>query len=259
MDLEYEIDGPIATIRLNRPERRNSFTIDMIDRWVEALGAAADDDDVRCVVLTSVGDHFCSGVDLETLSAVDEGALAMKMLFTNHIHRVAHTVERLDKPLIASMKGYAVGAGLDMALMCDMRFAGGSAQFSEGYIRVGLVPGDGGCYYLPRLVGPAKALEMLLTGEFVDADEALRIGLVNRLYADADVLDRTYEFAHQIASMSPVATRLIKRATYQSMRGDLATSLDLISSHIAIVRSTDDAREAMEAFRERRPARFTGR
>ena len=147
---------------------------------------------------------------------------------------------------------------MDMALMCDLRLAGRSARFCESYIRVGLVPGAGGLYFLPRIVGTAKALELFLTGDFVDAEEAYRIGLVNRLYDDDQLLDETYALAGRIAAGPPVSTRVIKRALYQSARIDLATSLDLASSHMAVIQSTQDSREALAAFRERRPAEYVG-
>lgn len=257
--LHYEVADAIATITLDNPKRKNAFTLDMIDDWADAVRAAQEDDAVRVVVLTGAGDAFCSGIDLSVLQAVEDVPLARKRMLTHGVHKVARAVEQLDKPLIAALNGVAVGAGLDMALMCDMRFMGRSAKLSEGYIKVGLVPGDGGAWFLPRLVGPAKALELLLTGDFVDADEALRIGMVNRVYADDELQERTREFAAQLASMSPVAVGVIKRTVQQSAAIDLRTSLDLISSHMAVVQSTDDYREAQTAFAEKRPGRFTGR
>jgi enoyl-CoA hydratase/carnithine racemase len=254
MAIEYRVADSVATIHLNRPRRRNAFTIEMIDDWAAAIEEAQRDNDVRCVVLSGEGGHFCSGADLDHLASVEATPLARKRLFTEHIHRVIFALERLDRPIIAAVQGVAVGAGLDMALMCDIRFAGRSARLSTGYVRVGLVPGDGGCYLLPRLVGMAKALELLLGGEFVDAAEALRIGLVNRVYEDDELAKRTYQFAHRLAAGPPVTMQLIKRATYQSARSDLATSMDLISSHIAVVMSTMDTAEALAAARERRPA-----
>lgn len=254
MDIEYTVEDGVATIRLNRPERRNAFTIDMIDQWVDYLRRAQQDEDVRCVVLTGAGGHFCSGIDLDELDRLGSSPMRWKQMFTHHIHRVIFELEHLDRPIIAAMHGAAVGAGLDMALMCDMRFAARSARFSEGYIRIGLVPGDGGSYLLPRLVGISKALELLLSGEFIDSDEALRIGLVNRVYEDDELLDRTYEFARRVAAAPPLTVRLIKRATYQSARSDLHTSMDLISSHMAVIQSTQDAAEARAAFRSGRPA-----
>ncbi len=257
-DLRYTVEDGIATITLNRPHRKNAFTLEMIDTWAAALRAAAADESVRVVVLTGTGDAFCSGVDLSVLQAIESTPLARKRMLTDRVHQVAHAVADLDKPLIAAVNGVAVGAGLDMALMCDIRFAARSARMSEGYIRVGLVPGDGGCYFLPRLVGPAKALELLLTGDPVDGEEAARIGMVNRVCDDAELLDTTYAFAGRLAAVSPVAAAMIKRTVYQAERMDLRASLDLISSHMAIVQSTADYAEAQAAFTERRPARFIG-
>ncbi|MDT7673463.1 MAG: hypothetical protein QOD82_1365, partial [Pseudonocardiales bacterium] len=146
----------------------------------------------------------------------------------------------------------------DMALMCDMRIMARSARLSEGYVRVGLVPGDGGCYYLPRLVGTAKALELLLTGDFIGAEEAGRLGIANHVVDDADLAGAVATLARKIADGPPVAIRTIKRAVYQSARSDLRTALDLISSHMAVVTSTEDSAEALAAFREKRPANFIG-
>ena len=146
-----------------------------------------------------------------------------------------------------------------MALMCDIRLAAQSARFSEGYVRVGLVPGDGGCYFLPRLVGTARAMELLLTGDFIDATEAERIGIVNHTYDDDRLREESLALARRLAAGPPVATAMIKRAVYQSAKCDLRTALDLISSHMAVVQSTRDSREAYEAFVEKRPAVFEGR
>jgi enoyl-CoA hydratase/carnithine racemase len=231
----------------------------MIDDWAAAVRTAAADETVRVVVLTGAGDAFCSGIDLAVLRAVEPTPLARKRMLTDGVHQVARAVADLDKPLVAAINGVAVGAGLDMALMCDIRFAARSARMSEGYVRVGLVPGDGGCYFLPRIVGPAKALELLLTGDPVDGDEAARIGMVNRVYDDDALLDATYAFAARLAAVSPLAAAMTKRTVYQSERMDLRASLDLISSHMAVVQSTDDYTEAQAARTERRPARFTGR
>ena len=181
-DLEYSVADGIGTIRLNRPERKNAFTLDMVDRWAAVLGDARTDPEVRVLILTGTGDAFCSGVDLERRNEGRAATpLARKQVLSDQVHRIALAMEDLDKPVIAAINGTAVGAGLDMALMCDMRIMARTARASEGYIRVGLVPGDGGCYYLPRLVGVAKALELLLTGDFIDAPTAKALGLVNQV------------------------------------------------------------------------------
>jgi enoyl-CoA hydratase/carnithine racemase len=256
-DLEFSVEDGIGTILLNRPEKRNAFTLEMVDEWADIVRAAADDDAVSVLVLTGAGAAFCAGGDLDML-AEKHTALSRKRHIFDRIQRVARAMDDLDKPTIAAVNGAATGAGMDMALMCDMRVAARSARFAESYLNVGLVPGDGGCYYLPRLVGPAKALELLLTGDVIDAAEAERLGIVNRVVDDDVLLDETYALARRIAAKSPVPLRMIKRAVYQGLRSDLRTSLDLISSHFGIVAVTDDAEEAMSAFRERRDPDFTG-
>jgi enoyl-CoA hydratase/carnithine racemase len=258
-DLRCDVADGIATITLNRPERKNAFTLAMIDAWAAALRDARDDPGVRVVVVTGAGDAFCSGVDLGVFGEIEDRPLARKRMLTDHIYKVVNAVRELDKPYIAAVNGVAVGAGLDMALMADLRFAASTARMAEGYITVGLVPGDGGCYFLPRLVGPSKALELLLSGEFVDAAEALRIGMVNRVFDAADLRAETARFATRLCGLAPVALAMIKRTVYQSASMSLEASLDLISSHMAIVQSTDDFGEAMSAFREKRPPGFAGR
>ena len=223
-ELEYEVENGVGTILLNRPEKKNAFNLEMLHRWDEALREARTDVSVGAIVLTGADDAFCAGGDFEGLSPYDR-----KAFLTDHVHRIAYALEDLDKPVIAAVNGVAVGAGMDFALMCDMRFAARSARMNGGYIKVELVPGDGGCYWLPRLVGTAKALELLLTGDFVDTAEAHRIGLVNRVYDDEDLIQETKAFAEKLAAGPPRITRMIKRAVYQSARSDLRTSLDLIS------------------------------
>jgi len=258
-DIDYQVADSIATITLNRPQRKNAFTLEMVDDWVAALQEARLDRDVRVVVLTGAGDAFCSGVDLDRRADGQPATpIARKEVLTERVHRIPLAMDDLDKPVIAAINGVAVGAGLDMALMCDLRIMARSASLSEGYIRVGMVPGDGGCYYLPRLVGIAKALELLWTGDFVGAAEAERIGLVNAVVDDADLVSATTQLARKLADAHPTAIRMIKRATYQSLRTDLRTSLDLISSHTGVIGLMDDSAEARAAFAERRAPRFTG-
>jgi enoyl-CoA hydratase/carnithine racemase len=258
-DLEYRYEDGVATILLNRPHKRNAFTLQMIDDWAAALVDAKANPDVRVVVVRGEGAAFCAGVDLQALD--DEGTtpLDRKRLLHERVQHVPRAADELDKPLIACISGAAVGAGLDMALACDLRFAARSARLGETYVHVGLVPGAGGCYFLPRIVGVAKALELFLTGDIIDADEALRIGLVNRIYDDGDLLAETYAVAERLAAGPPISTRLLKRAVYQSQSIDLRTSLDLISSHMAVVQSTDDSREALDAFLAKRSPVFKGK
>lgn len=260
-DLQLETFGRVLVARLNRPEKKNAQSEEMLELLANTLRAANDDPDVGCIVLTGAGDAFCSGGDLGRRSA--EGGtptpLERKQRLQKVSHKVALAVADFEKPLIAAVNGAAVGAGMDMSLMCDIRFAGASARFSEGYIRVGLLPGNGGAYFLPRLVGPARALELLWTGDFVGADEALRIGLVNRVFPDAELLAETLAFAQRLAEGPPLQQRDIKKLMHQAMQSDLRTSLETVSAHMAVIQSTEDYREAIDAFKEKRKPQFKGR
>jgi enoyl-CoA hydratase/carnithine racemase len=258
-ELRYEVADRVATITLDRPDKLNAFTAAMIDAWAEALAAAQRDDAVHVVVVTGAGRAFCAGGDVGRMGAEAPSALELKNELWERIHRIPRTLETMDKPVIAMVNGLAVGAGMGMCLMCDVRIAAAEARFSTGYVRVGLVPGDGDTYFLPRLVGTARALELFWTGEMIDAAEALRLGIVNRVVPSAALAEATYALARQIADGPQVAIRLTKRLVYQSTRLDLRTHLDLVSSHMAIVRQTADHAEGIAAFRERRPPRFQGR
>jgi len=258
-DLLYEVKDRIATITLNRPDKLNAFTGPMIDAWVGALGEAQSDDSVNVVVVTGSGRAFCAGGDVGRMGEGAPTPLEHKNQLWEKIHRVPKTLEAMDKPVIAAVNGVAVGAGMGMCLMCDVRVAAADARFSTGYVKVGLVPGDGDTFFLPRLVGPAKALELLWTADFVEAPEALRLGIVNRVVPAAELREATYAFAHQIADGPQVPIRMIKRLVYQSLKLDLRTHLDLVSSHMSIVRQTTDHAEGVAAFKEKRAPRFRGR
>jgi 2-(1,2-epoxy-1,2-dihydrophenyl)acetyl-CoA isomerase len=242
----------VGTITLNRPHRKNAFTVPMLEKWAQTLQSWRTDPEVRVIVVTGTGDAFCSGVDWEaTASDQDVGPYEYKQFLWEKVHRIPLTLEDLDKPVIAAINGVAVGAGLDMALMCDLRFAASTARLSEGYIRVGLVPGDGGAYYLPRLVGIAKALELIWTGDFIDAQEAHRIGMVNRVYPPERLMEETLNFAGRLAQGPTSVIRMVKRAVYQSARVDLRTALDLISSHMGVIRYSEDSQRTMREYMER--------
>ncbi|MBN1383115.1 MAG: enoyl-CoA hydratase/isomerase family protein [Deltaproteobacteria bacterium] len=252
-EILFKKEDGTATITLNCPKRKNSFSMEMIDQWAKVLGEWRTDPEVKVIVVTGAGDAFCSGAYFTPPEPGEPERTAFdhKSNLWDRIHRIVLTLEDIDKPVIAAMNGVAVGAGLDMALMCDVRFAAESARFAEGYVKVGLVPGDGGAYFLPRLIGIGRALELLWTGDFVSAAEAERIGMVNRVFPDETLMEETYKFAKRLVDGPTQVIRLIKRATYQSSRVDLRTALDLISSHMGVIRTTKDSRDAMAASMNR--------
>lgn len=259
-ELLVEQHGKVLVITLNRPEKKNAFTPGMIDRWAHTLEQARTDPSVHVIVETGAGDAFCAGGDVGHMKERNEsaGPLARKSFLFEHIHRIALALEDLDKPVIAAINGPAVGAGLDLALMADIRFMAETARVSEGYIKVGLVPGDGGAYFLPRLVGVSRALELFWTGDFIDAPTALALGMVTHVVPQAQLMEETLKLAARIADGPPLAIRLTKRAVYQSLRADLRTALDLISSHLAVVSVSQDHAEGVKAFLEKRRPAFRG-
>jgi 2-(1,2-epoxy-1,2-dihydrophenyl)acetyl-CoA isomerase len=175
------------------------------------------------------------------------------------VHYVPRAVQLLDKPYIAAVNGAAVGAGMDMASMADIRIASDAAKFAMSYVKVGLVPGDGGCYFLPRIVGVAKALELIWTGDFIDPEEALRIGYVSQVVPGDKLMDATRELALRLAQGPAVAMQLAKRLVYRGLESSWHEAFEQANTAMAIAQSTEDAREGPRAFRESRPPKFTGR
>lgn len=259
-DLLFDVTDNIAVLTLNRPEALNAFTPDMLYGFVDRLEEAQRRDDVRVLLVTGSGRGFCSGGDVKRMGeGADNSVATTKDSLWNRTQMVAKRMVEFDKPAIAAINGVAAGGGLDIALCCDIRVAAGSARMAETYARIGLLPGAGGAWHLPRIVGKAKALEMFWTCEFVEAPEALEIGLVSHVWPDAEFMDRALDFAGKIARGAPLSNRFIKRTLNQGLDTDLWTHLDQISSHIAVVRSSEDHLEAIRAFKEKRPPVFKGR
>jgi enoyl-CoA hydratase/carnithine racemase len=264
-EILYDVADGVATITLNRPEKMNAFSTKMIAEWTNVIEQARDDDEVRCVLVTGAGRGFCSGMDVaaeaggEGVLKTESGPAQRRNSLRYNVHRVARALQLLDKPYIAALNGPAVGAGMDMASMADIRFASETARFGMAYVRMGIIPGDGGAYYLPRILGMAKALELIWTGELVDAQEALRIGYVSRVFPQDKLMEETRAFATKIADGPAVAIQLAKRLAYRSMDATLEQSLDMAQSAMVIAQSTDDAKEGPRAFVERRKPAFQGR
>ena len=255
----YEVKGHVAIITLNRPDAKNAFSIEMITLWNEYLKNARNDINVRVLIVTGKGDTFCSGGDIQEMAEGRLRSWDMKNFVWEGVHRIVLNLEDMDKPVIAAINGAAMGAGMDMAIMCDIRICSDRARFAESYVNMGVVPGDGGAYFLPRLIGISKALELLLTGDVINPGEALKLGIVNRVVPHEDLLNEAFMLSEKIAKKPPQAVRMIKRAVYQAQTSSLRSHLDYISSQLALLTETEDHVEAAKAFLERRKPVFTGR
>lgn len=255
----YEMKDNIAFITLNRPEVKNAFSPEMIRLWQEHLETAKNEDTVRVIIITGKGDTFCSGGDIKDMADGKLRSWKMKRFLWDGVHRIVLTMEDLDKPVIAAINGAAMGAGLDMALMCDLRVVSERAKLAESYITMGLVPGDGGAYFLPRLVNISKALELFLTADILSAEEALKIGIVNKVVPHEHLMNEAVKLAKKITNKPPLAIRMMKRAVYQGQVSTLRTHLDYISSQLSLLSETEDHIEAAKAFLEKRKPRFTGK
>ncbi len=258
--LKFEVGADkVAVITLNRPEKLNAFTPEMREAWLVALEECRTSNQVNVIVITGTGRAFTSGGDV---GKFDDSAQESPADMRDRIldtQRLALKFDEIDKPLIAAVNGLATGGGMDIALMCDLRFAAKSARFAETYNRIGMIPGAGGAYYLPRVVGLSKALQMFWSSDFVEAEEALRIGLVDEVHPDELLMEKTLAFAARIAGHPNLALRLTKKIVQQGLDTDLRTALNLAASSMPIVRSSEDHREAVAAFKEKRKPKFTGR
>jgi enoyl-CoA hydratase/carnithine racemase len=263
--IRYEKSDGIATITLNRPERMNAFTPKMLDEWLAALQDAHLDAETRVILLTGEGRGFCTGMDVQA-QAQGQGLLREGRSLAegrndlrDTVQRIPRLVAQMDKPYIAAVNGAAVGAGMDMASMCDIRIAADTARFGMTYVRMGLIPGDGGCYYLPRIVGVARALDLMWTGRLFDAEEALRIGYVSAVVPAEELMAYTRDYALRLAKGPAVAIQLAKRLVYRSLEVDVDQALEMAQGAMTIARSTEDAQEGPRAFVEKREPEFKGR
>lgn len=242
-----EVDAAtnVATLTLNKPDKLNAFDEELVDEWADALERLGADRSVHAIVVTGAGRAFCAGGDLSTLAA-DSGSLARKAFLRDHVHRVQKALQRVEQPTIAMINGAAMGAGLDMALLCDLRVAADEAKLGEAYINLGLVPGDGGAWLLNKLVGPSRALELLWTGRVLTGAEAAEWGLVNRSVPRDELATATYELAERLAAGPQLAQRLIKKAVYSADALPRDTHYDMVSSFMALAQSSDDFKGAVE-------------
>ncbi|MCH9688649.1 MAG: enoyl-CoA hydratase/isomerase family protein [Deltaproteobacteria bacterium] len=263
VDLRYQRDGALAVLTLDRPDAHNAYSEAMVESLVQALDAAEADDEVRCIVLTGAGKSFSAGGDLKRMrdasGMFEGGPVALRRRYIEGIQRVPRRLSACDKPVVAAINGAAIGAGLDLACMCDVRVASQRAKLGSTFVKVGLVPGDGGAYFLARTIGFGRALEMVLTGRVVQADEALAMGLVHAVVEPEAVLDEAKARARLIAANAPLAVQMTKRAAYRSWDLDVDTALELAATFQGMVQNTADHREAVDAILGKRAPEFSGR
>jgi 2-(1,2-epoxy-1,2-dihydrophenyl)acetyl-CoA isomerase len=257
--LAVERSGGVLVLTLNRPSRLNALDDELLIALSVALQAARDDDGVRAVLITGAGRGFCAGADLSggEFAAADRGATVRRHLQTLYAP-VIIAIRELEKPVVAAVNGVAAGAGMSIALACDFRVCAESAYFLQAFVRIGLVPDAGSTFFLPRLVGMAKAAELAMLGERVPAAEALRIGLANQVVPDDSLLPAAGELAGRLAR-GPRSLGLIKRALNLSLSSDLHTQMGHEEDLQALAAGSEDAAEGVGAFLEKREAEFRGR
>lgn len=258
--LSIERDGGILTATMNQPETRNALTGNTaVAELVQLCNEVRRDSSVKVLILTGAGPIFSSGGNVKDMQRFFDDAFTPDAIcdeYRQGIQRLPLALAQLDVPLICAVNGPAVGAGLDLTCMCDIRIASDTATFAESFVRVGIVPGDGGAWLLPRAVGMAKAAEMAFTGEAIDAREALACGLVSRVVAPAELLPTALGLARKIAANPGAVMRMTKRLLREGQGSSLASLLELSAGYQALAHKTADHREAVNAFIEKRPPRF---
>ena len=259
--LLYEAKDGIATLTLNRPERMNALGDTLREDFLDAITRTALDPDVRVMIVTGAGKAFCAGGDVKAMNEAKEPGRDRPLLdkIAPSRDRTLLAMRNAPQPIIAAVNGAAAGAGMNLALGCDLRLASIAAKFSQAFVKRGLHPDWGGTYFLPRAVGTATAAELIFTGDVIDAAEALRIGLVSRVLPPEELMPATLELARKIASGPPIAIRLAKRAIYRNAESDLRSALEFETFAQNACFDTEDAREGIRAFVDKRAPVFRGR
>ncbi len=252
-ELQYEVDDEgIAAITLDRPEARNAYSQTLIDSLVQALGVASKDERVRVVLLTGAGRSFSAGGDLQLMkdhAGMFEGDPAtLRQQYLDGIQQIPQAIHKFRKPIVVAINGAAIGAGLDLACMGDIRIASSQAKFGSTFIQLGLIPGDGGAYFLPKVVGFPRALELILTGKVINAIEADRIGLVHEIVEPDFLMARAREVALHIAQHPPHAVALAKNLVYRSWNRELDDALDLAATYQGIAQNQPEHDALVDAM-----------
>ena len=255
-NLLVEKRGRVALVTVNRPDKMNALNVRTREEILDVFKRLGEDPDIRVVVITGAGEKaFIAGADIGEFS----GKTALEQRDVMIRTRAFDAMEDCPKPVIAMINGYALGGGCELAMACDIRIASTRAKFGQPEIKLGMIPGGGGTQRLPRLIGEGKAMELTLTGDLVDAEEAQRLGLVNSVAAPEDLQARTMELADRIAAMSPIALAMAKKSVKNAARMDLTTGLDAESNLFALCFASEDKEEGVRAFLEKRKPVFQGK
>jgi len=260
----WQQEGHVLRLVMNRPETRNALgSVEELDHFVALLRRAQADRGLRAVVLTGAGQAFAAGGNVKDMrekhGLFGGSPREMRDTYRRTVQTLAQALRNLEVPVIAAVNGPAIGQGCGLACLADIRIAAASAKFAVSFLKLGLVPGDGGAYILPRLIGQARAAQMFFTGEMIDAPMALDWGLVSKVVADDMLLDEAMAMARAIATQPPDVLRLTKRLLREGERAPYETVLELSAAFQAMAQHTEDHREAIDAFFEKRPGEFAGR
>lgn len=259
-DLLVAKKGQTLWITLNRPEASNAYSTGMVEAFVEVLKHADVDTEIRVIVVTGAGKNFCAGGDIKAMRG-KTGMFAgepnaLREAYQAGIQQIPLTISQLKTPIIAMVNGAAVGAGCDLAAMCDLRVASKEASFAETFARVGLVPGDGGAFFLTRLIGYGKAMEMFLTCRSVSAEEALQIGLANYVVLPEELEKKTVELADVMCGLPPIALQMTKKSVAHAYQHDLVSHLELMAAYQGITQRSSDHFKALDGMLEKKKPTF---
>jgi 2-(1,2-epoxy-1,2-dihydrophenyl)acetyl-CoA isomerase len=259
-DLLVEKKAQTLWVTLNRPDASNAYSTGMVKTLVEVLKFADIDHEIRVIVITGAGKNFCAGGDVKAMKG-KSGMFAgesneLREAYQAGIQQIPLTISQLKTPVIAMVNGAAVGAGCDLAAMCDLRVASEEASFAETFAKVGLVPGDGGAFFLTRLIGFGKAMEMFLTCKMISATEALKIGLVNQVVLPQDLKNKTEELADHLATLPPIALQMTKKAVVHAHQHDLNSHLELMAAYQGITQRSSDHFKALDGMIEKKRPTF---
>lgn len=262
-ELNIDFSDHIMLITLNRPDIRNAISHkSMIDEIIETCEYANQNKDVRALILTGAGKSFCAGGNIKDMRDKTDmfsgNEASIEQAYKEGIQRIPLALSSLEVPIIAAVNGAAVGAGFDIAMMCDIRIGSEHACFAESFVKLGIIPGDGGAWFLPRKIGPSRAAQMALTGSMVDAQTALNWGIISERTSELGLLPRAKAIAKDIAKNPPLAVRQTKKLLQQSESLSLQNMLDLCAKEQAALHQTNDHLEAINAFMEKRPGHYRG-